>query len=133
MIPNTDRETKAVTRVDLSITRESEQGYPVVAVSGEVDVYSAPMLRDELTQLLDGGATCVVVDLTNVGFLDSTGLGALVSARTAAGQSGGTLPVVCTHERILKLFTITGLDGVFQIYPSVAEALAGLPERAAGN
>jgi anti-sigma B factor antagonist len=122
-----------VIRVDLSITRESEQGYPVVSVSGEVDVYSAPMLREELTQLIDGGANCVVVDLTDVGFLDSTGLGALVSARTAAGQAGGSLPVVCTHERILKLFTITGLDGVFQIYPSVADALAALPQPTAGG
>jgi anti-sigma B factor antagonist len=119
--------------VDLSITRESERGYPIVAVSGEVDVYSAPMLRDELTQLLAGGATSVVVDLTDVSFLDSTGLGALVSARTAAGQAGGSLPVVCTHERILKLFTITGLDGVFQIHSTVADALAGLPARAAGG
>lgn len=122
-----------MTRLDLSITREPGRGYPVVAVSGEVDVYSAPMLRDELAKLLDNGAGSVVVDLTDVGFLDSTGLGALVTARTAAAQGGGQLAVVCTHDRILKLFTITGLDGVFQIHPTVAEALSALPAPTAGG
>lgn len=96
-----------------------------MAVSGEVDVYSAPALRDGLTELLEAGSS-VVVDLTEVGFLDSTGLGALVAARTAAAEKGACLPLVCTHQRILKLFTITGLDGVFSIHPNVAEALRGL-------
>jgi anti-sigma B factor antagonist len=64
-----------------------------------------------------------VVDLTDVGFLDSTGLGALVAARTTASEHGASLPLVCTHQRILKLFTITGLDGVFRIHSSVSEAL----------
>lgn len=98
---------------------------PVVAVSGEVDVYSAPALRDGLTELLEAG-TSVVVDLSDVGFLDSTGLGALVAARTTASEHGAQLSLVCTHQRILKLFTITGLDGVFQIRSSVSEALEAL-------
>lgn len=110
--------------MELSVNNESG-GVPVVAVSGEVDVYSAPALRDGLADLLETGAS-VIVDLSDVGFLDSTGLGALVAARTAASEHGAALPLVCTHQRILKLFTITGLDGVFQIYDSVPEALAGL-------
>jgi anti-sigma B factor antagonist len=64
----------------------------------------------------------VVVDLTDVEFIDSTGLGALVGARTAAADQGGTVALVCTQPRILKLFTITGLDSVFEIYSSVAAA-----------
>jgi anti-sigma B factor antagonist len=110
--------------VELSVTRHGDSNVPVVAVSGEVDVYAAPALRDGLTDLLQDGSS-VVVDLTEVGFLDSTGLGALVAARTAAADKGGTLPLVCTHQRILKLFTITGLDGVFNIYNTVDEAVAG--------
>jgi anti-sigma B factor antagonist len=94
---------------------------PSVTVSGEVDVYSAPALRDGLTTLIAEG-TSVVVDLTGVGFLDSSGLGALVTARKAAQDRGVALPIVCTSERILKLFTITGLDGVFTICTTVAEA-----------
>jgi anti-sigma B factor antagonist len=111
--------------VELSVTRHGTSDVPVVAVDGEVDVYAAPALRDGLTELLTTG-TSVVVDLTEVGFLDSTGLGALVAARTAAAERGAELPLVCTHQRILKLFTITGLDGVFRIHASVSAALDDL-------
>jgi anti-sigma B factor antagonist len=95
-------------------------------VSGEVDVYSAPSLKESIMDLLDSGANTVVVDLTGVAFLDSTGLGALVEARTATAGAGGALPLVCNQERIIKLFTITGLDEVFAIHSTVDEAVASL-------
>jgi anti-sigma B factor antagonist len=110
--------------VELAVSRQSVDGLPVVAVKGEVDVYSAPTLKDNLTALLDAGQPTIVVDLTDVAFLDSTGLGALISARSASDQAGGSLPIVATQDRILKLFTITGLDGVFSIHPTVEDALA---------
>jgi anti-sigma B factor antagonist len=113
-------------RVEVSVLRKAADDIPVVAVSGEVDVYSAPELKESLAQLLQSGAKSVVVDLTDVAFLDSTGLGALVEARAATGDAGGSMAIVCSHERILKLFTITGLDGVFSIHRSVDEALAAL-------
>ena len=109
--------------MELSVSPQTDGGVPVVAVSGEVDVYSAPALKEALAELLGTGATTVVVDLSGVGFLDSTGLGALVEARSATTEAGGTLPLVCSQQRILKLFTITGLDGVFAIHPTVAAAL----------
>ena len=115
-----------VTRVELSVSRPADGDIPVVAVSGEVDVYSAPALKEGLAELLQSGAHTVVVDLSDVGFLDSTGLGALVEARSATTGAGGSLPLVCNHERILKLFTITGLDGVFAIHPTVDEAVTQL-------
>ncbi|MGH8862708.1 MAG: STAS domain-containing protein [Jatrophihabitantaceae bacterium] len=111
--------------MELSVTRPGAGDVPVVGVNGEVDVYAAPALRDGLTELLQNG-TSVVVDLTRVGFLDSTGLGALVAARTTAAERGASLPLVCTHRRILKLFTITGLDDVFAIHDTVDDAIAGL-------
>jgi anti-sigma B factor antagonist len=112
--------------VEISVSRQSVAGVPVVAVTGEVDVYSAPALKESLTELLQSGVKTVVVDLSGVAFLDSTGLGALVEARAATTEAGGTLPLVCSHERILKLFTITGLDGVFSIHPTVDEAVESL-------
>ncbi|MEO9137742.1 MAG: STAS domain-containing protein [Jatrophihabitans sp.] len=112
--------------MELSVSRQSVDGVPVVAVSGEVDVYSAPALKESLTDLLQSGVATVVVDLSDVAFLDSTGLGALVEARTATTEAGGTLPLVCDQERILKLFAITGLDGVFAIHPTVDAAVSAL-------
>jgi anti-sigma B factor antagonist len=115
-----------VVRVDLSVSRKSVGGYPVVAVRGEVDVYSAPALKESLTELLHSGVHTVVVDLSDVAFLDSTGLGALVEARASATEAGGSLALVCNQGRILKLFTITGLDGVFAIHPTVEDAVSAL-------
>lgn len=111
--------------MELAVTDNGAHGVPVVAVSGEVDVYAAPELRERLTELLQNGRS-VVVDLTDVGFLDSTGLGALVAARTSAAEHDAELPLVCTHQRILKLFTITGLDGVFAIHGTVDDAVAAV-------
>jgi anti-sigma B factor antagonist len=110
--------------MELLVSRQSVAGTPVLSVKGEVDVYSAPALSDNLTQLLDEGSATIVVDLTEVAFLDSTGLGALIAARTASDKAGGALAIVCTQDRILKLFTITGLDGVFSIFPTVDDAVA---------
>lgn len=112
--------------MELSVSRRSVGGVPVVSVSGEVDVYSAPALKENLAELQSSGANSIVVDLSDVAFLDSTGLGALVEARAATTEAGGALPLVCNHERILKLFTITGLDGVFSIHATVDDAVASL-------
>ncbi|MEO6885246.1 MAG: STAS domain-containing protein [Jatrophihabitantaceae bacterium] len=114
--------------MDLTIAERIEAGHTVIAVSGEVDLHSAPQLRDRLNAALAERGAAVVLDLSEVGFLDSTGLGVLVAARAAANDGGGAIPLVCTQDRILKLFTITGLDDVFDVHPSVADALAGLPD-----
>jgi anti-sigma B factor antagonist len=112
--------------VEISVSEASGGNVPILAVNGEVDVYSAPALKDKITDLIDAGKTTLVVDLSGVAFLDSTGLGALVEARAATTEAGGAMPLVCNQERILKLFTITGLDGVFTIRGTVDEAVAEL-------
>lgn len=117
--------------MELDIARRSAGEYPVLAVRGEVDVSSAPDLREALDELVASGAQTVIVDLSEVGFLDSTGLGVLVGARNTLVDGGGGMPVVCEHERVLKLFAITGLDGVFDLHPTVDDALRGLAAGAA--
>ncbi|MFN2518873.1 MAG: STAS domain-containing protein [Jatrophihabitantaceae bacterium] len=119
--------------MELSVSQESFGDYPVLVVGGEVDVYSAPALQEKLSTLLESDPRAVIVDLTEVGFLDSTGLGVLVAARTAAADAGRSLPIACHNERILKLFKITGLDAVFAIHPSVEAAAQSLaPETPSG-
>ena len=117
---------EGVTRVDFSVSQQTVDGLAVVSVHGEIDVYSAPALKEKLSSLLQGERPSFVVDLSEVGFLDSTGLGALVAARTSAVDAGGRVAVVCDRDRILKLFRITGLDGVFDIFPSVDAAAQAL-------
>jgi anti-sigma B factor antagonist len=98
----------------------------VLAVRGEVDVYTAPKLREKLVELVAQGRYHIVVDLEAVDFLDSTGLGVLVGGLKRVRSHDGDLVLVCTHQRILKVFEITGLTKVFTIQDSL-EAATGAP------
>jgi anti-sigma B factor antagonist len=112
--------------MDLSLSTQSVAGRTVVEVAGEIDVYTAPTLRERLVDVVDGGARHVIVDLGHVDFLDSTGLGVLAGARKRLQLLGGELVLVCNHERLLKIFRITGLDRVFIIYETVEAATAAV-------
>jgi anti-sigma B factor antagonist len=110
--------------VNLSLSTEDVDGLRVVSVRGEVDVYSAPTLRKCLQDSMDEQHRDLLVDLSGIAFIDSTGLGVLVAGQNRAGELGGKLNVVCSQERVLKLFRITGLDDVFGIYATRDEALS---------
>lgn len=97
-------------------TTETE-GRQVVAVTGEVDVHTAPELRAELNRLLTDGARDIAVDLEGVEFIDSTGLGVLLGAHRQATEAGGTFEVRTTSERILKLLRISGLIDTLRVVP----------------
>lgn len=104
---------------------EGREPHTVLAVRGEVDVYTAPRLREKLVELVSQGKHQVVVDLEGVDFLDSTGLGVLVGGLKRLRSHDGDLSLVCTQPRILKVFEITGLTKVFSIFGSVDEAVGG--------
>lgn len=106
---------------DLSV--QERDGLPVVFVEGEIDVATAPPLRERLQEQVAAGHATVVVDLTAVSFLDSTALGVLVGALKRSRQAGGSLPLVINEPRILKVFEITGLTEVFPIHPTLDEAV----------
>lgn len=102
---------------------DSRQPFTVLAVKGEVDVYTAPRLREKLVELVSQGNRQVVVDLEGVDFLDSTGLGVLVGGLKRLRSQDGDLTLVCTQQRILKVFEITGLTKVFSIFSAVDDAV----------
>ncbi|MFC7549062.1 STAS domain-containing protein [Plantactinospora sp. GCM10030261] len=110
--------------MELSLTTRTVGDHTVLEVGGEVDVYTAPRLRERLVELIDDGARKVVVDLGRVDFLDSTGLGVLVGALKRLRTVQGTFGLVCDKEPLLKIFRITALDQVFPIYPTVDAAMA---------
>ena len=109
--------------MDLSLTTRPEGGRTVVEVGGEIDVYTAPKLRETIVSLVDAGQYDLVVDLERVEFLDSTALGVLVGGLKRVRTHDGSLSLVCTQERLLKIFRITGLTKVFEIHPDVASAI----------
>ncbi|HEU0241777.1 MAG TPA: STAS domain-containing protein [Micromonosporaceae bacterium] len=112
--------------MELSLSARSIGDRTVLEVGGEVDVYTAPTLREKIVSLVDGGARLIIVDLTHVEFLDSTGLGVLVGAMKRLRMVGGDFALVCDQEKILKIFRITGLDRVFTLHSTVEAATAGL-------
>jgi anti-sigma B factor antagonist len=113
--------------MELSLVTRAVVDHVVLEVGGEVDVYTAPRLRERLIELVADGARKVIVDLGGVDFLDSTGLGVLVGALKRLRAVGGSFALVCDKEPLLKIFRITALDQVFPIYPSVDAASAADP------
>ena len=96
----------------------------ILAISGSVDLTTAPSLRDRLAELIDDGRLCIVVDLTGTDFLDSTGLGALVAALKRLRMRSGEIRVVCAAGHVRKVFEITSLDRVFALHDTLEAALA---------
>jgi anti-sigma B factor antagonist len=95
----------------------------VVAVSGEVDLYTAADLKAALTHAVEEGCTSMVIDLTNTNFMDSTGLSTLVSAQKRMRSRGGKLVIVNVDPSLAYTFQITGLDLVFKVVGDRATAL----------
>ena len=96
----------------------------VVRVTGYVDVTTAASLRNELAGLIQADTSDIVVDLTQVTFLDSTGIGVLVGALKRIRETGGRMELALDDARVLRILRVAGLNQAFTIHPSVADALA---------
>jgi len=105
------------------VSETFRQGIPVLAVRGEIDVSTAPELRERLLAVAENGRSLVVVDLTDVSFVDSTALGVLVSGVKRFRKGGGDLRLVVTRPHISKVLEITGLNDVFVIRETVEDAV----------
>jgi anti-sigma B factor antagonist len=116
---------------EFSLSSESiDDTRHVVAVSGEIDLFTAPELKSALGEALESGRTRIVVDLTNTTFLDSTALGVLIGAVKRLRSRDGVLTIVNTDQNIAKTFEITGLDQIFTIRPTRDEAVGALDTEA---
>lgn len=99
----------------------------VLELSGRLTINDQPgMLKDTVAGALQRGARHVLLDLSGVGYIDSTRLGELIAAHISVSRTGGHLRLVGTPERVLELLTMAGLDGVFERYATTAEASAQL-------
>jgi anti-anti-sigma factor len=103
----------------------------VVTAAGEVDLTNAEGLRDALLSALNSGALGLVVDLTATTFIDSAGVTALARASRRAASTEATLRLAATTAPVLRVLNLVGIDQLIQVHPSVADAVASLPERCA--
>jgi anti-sigma B factor antagonist len=98
----------------------------VVSVTGELDIATAGKLSEELERTSNLGARRLIVDLVGLTFIDSVALGVLTEEARRLRSDGGLCVVVSQDPRILRVFEITGLDRIFQIERSLAEAVEGV-------
>jgi anti-sigma B factor antagonist len=105
--------------------RRTGEDAHVVAVTGEIDLFTAPDFKRHVSAPIDAGVSHVIVDLSATTFIDSSSLGVLIGAHRRLKLRGGSLTIVCDNEAITKTFRITGLDGVFNLVPKIDDAVNG--------
>jgi len=110
--------------MDLTVDVQHREGYAVVVVAGEVDMHTAPTLRERLVETVGEGHDGIVVDLEGVEFFDSTGLGVLIGAAERVEGQGGSFQVVCATPAVLRVFTVTGLIDRLHVHGSLEEAFS---------
>jgi anti-sigma B factor antagonist len=113
--------------MSLDVTTQARDGVTLVVLGGELDIYTVSGFRQDLEDL-DVAATPLVIDLTDVTLLDSSGLGALVSLLNRARAGDGQLGLVCPHRRLRRVFEITGLRRAFVFGDDFEAVLAALAE-----
>jgi anti-sigma B factor antagonist len=112
---------------EFSLTQEPiDDERHVLAVAGEIDLFTAPELKSALGDAVEAGRSRIVVDLTQTTFLDSTALGVLIGAVKRLRSRDGAMTIVNTDPNIAKTFEITGLDQIFTIRPTREEAIDAL-------
>jgi len=111
--------------VELSLTSRMSQGWTIIDVAGELDLNTAPTLREEIDRAVEGGATRVAVGMSEVTFMDSTGLGMLVTALKHLQEREGQLALVAIDGSPRKVLSITGLDDVLPTYDGAEDLPAG--------
>ena len=109
--------------LSLDVQTTPDGSAQVFALRGTMDIATSPTVRAALLEAADRGHHDIIVDLTQLEFLDSTGLGALIGAHKRAKEHGGRIRLVVQDGQILRLLRITGLLGVFAVYHSLDDAL----------
>ncbi|MFF1450157.1 STAS domain-containing protein [Streptomyces sp. NPDC058274] len=117
---------KAGSHGRFDVTVKIEESTAVVALSGELDLTHAPVLRDALDAALEGEVSRVLIDCANLGFCDSTGLNALLAARSTSEPKSITVELAAMQPAVARLFEITGAIALFRTYPTASEALRAL-------
>ena len=105
-------------------SRKKSETSIVLNIEGEVDVYTSPQLKQEIVNVSKSGVKHLAINLAKVEYLDSTGLGVLIGGLKRFREVGGNLILIGPNMRIVRIFEITGLDKIFDIYQTEDEASA---------
>ena len=110
-------------------TRQVDKEISIVEVQGEIDVYTSSWVKEAIADFIQRGNYHIIINLEGVRYIDSTGLGVLIGALKRVREKEGSISLICTNPQIKKIFNITGLVKIFQIYKSEEEAIKTLKEK----
>lgn len=105
----------------MNVSAVNSETRTVISVSGEVDIATSPALDAAIATAVGEETKQIVVDLSDVTFMDSSGLGVIVRGLKRSREAGIELDLVITNDRVLKVFSITGLDQVIEIHSAIAD------------
>lgn len=108
-------------------------GLPVLCVSGEIDIYTAPLFKQAVVNLVSDGNRDVIIDLSKVTFMDSSGFGTLLGATKRLRPMGGGLHLAAPNSTIQRMLRLTRLDTIMEIYDSSEAAARAVQQGGAGE
>lgn len=112
--------------MDLQINVRKRDSIPVIDLTGEVDAYTSARFREVMLDIIDSEGASVIVSMSDVEYIDSSGLGALVGGLKRVSERNGKIVIVCDKPQVRKVFEITGLEKVFPIYDTEDAAVDAL-------
>ena len=107
----------------MKIEIKEVQGFTVIALSGEIDMYSSPALREELMGLIHKRVTPLFIDLKGVSYIDSSGIATFVEGLKGMMSYGGRLKLIGLLEGVREIFSFSKLERVFEIYGNIEDAV----------
>lgn len=115
-----------VKNANLKTSVENVSEVPVLKVAGEIDLYTSPDFKSAIISIIDSGAKDIIIDLTDVSYMDSGGFGVLLGAVRKVKPLGGSINLVGCGENIRRILSITRLDTIFKLFESVDEAVKAI-------
>lgn len=110
----------------MQITNTLKNNILVIQLTGEVDLYHAPKIKDVVLEKIKEGHDNIIIDLEKVTYIDSTGIGSLIFSRTTINKNGGNLILINIKDSVKKIFELTKLNSFFKICEDVDHALSSI-------
>lgn len=109
--------------MDIAIREVAEVGVTILDIKGEIDLYNAPDIKDTIKQQIDAGKKKIIINLKDVVYIDSSGIGALISSLSNLKKVGGGLKILHVYDSVKKVFELTKLTSFFEIYDNEDDAV----------
>ena len=112
----------------MTISTADQDGKIIMRIEGEIDLYNAPEIKDTIKKHIDSGKTLILINLGKVSYIDSSGIGALISSLSYLKKVGGSLKISNVYASVKRVFELTKLTSFFEIFETEEAALGSFPK-----